>query len=97
VTGVKTDSDRHTFVFAIAANGDQSFGWTSAMNLEGGFKNETTGLAPSTWTLEPLGTNKTCIDANSLIRQGPPDFASTGTKIPFRSFVAVTCDVLFEN
>ena len=90
VTNVRTDSGRHTFIFATAANGDQPLGWTSAMNLEGGFKNETVGLAPGTWTLEPLGINKTCIDANSLIREGPPDFGSTGTKIPHRSFVAVT-------
>jgi hypothetical protein len=90
VTDVRTDADRHTFVFAVAANGDESFGWTSAMNLESGFKNETTGLAPSKWNLEPLGTNMTCIDANALIRDGAPDFASRGTTIPERSFVVVT-------
>jgi hypothetical protein len=90
VTDVKADSGRHTFVFAVAANGNESFGWTSAMNLEGGFKNETAGLAPSKWDLEPLGTNMTCIDANAFIRDGAPDFLSRGTKIPFRSFVAVT-------
>jgi hypothetical protein len=60
------------------------------MNLEGGFKNETAGLAPSKWDLEPLGTNKTCIDRNALIRDGSPNFASLGRAIPIRSFVAVT-------
>src|SRR5687768_15942236 len=52
ITNVKTDSGRHTFVFAVAANDGQQFGWTSAMNLEGGFKNETAGLAPGKWDLE---------------------------------------------
>jgi hypothetical protein len=90
VTDVTNDSGRHTYVFAVSASGDQSYGWTSAMNLEGGFKNETAGLAPAKWDLEPLGTNMTCIDANALIRDGAPDFASRGTSIPVRSFVAVT-------
>ena len=90
VTDVKTDSGRHTFVFVVPANGGQPFGWTAAMNLEGGFKNETAGLAPSKWNLEPLGTNKTCIDRNALIREGSPNFGSLGTKIPIKSFVAVT-------
>ncbi|HEU4933144.1 MAG TPA: hypothetical protein VFT48_13770, partial [Pyrinomonadaceae bacterium] len=90
VTDVTNDSGRHTYVFAVSASGDQSYGWTSAMNLEGGFKNETAGLAPAKWDLEQLGTNMTCIDANALIRDGAPDFASRGTSIPVRSFVAVT-------
>jgi hypothetical protein len=90
VTDVMTDSGRHTYVFAVSATGDQTYGWTSAMNLEGGFKNETAGLAPVKWDLEPLGTNMTCVDANALLRDGAPDFASKGTSIPVRSFVAVT-------
>lgn len=90
VTDVKADSGRHTFVFAVAANSDQTFGWTASMNLEGGFKNETAGLAPSKWDLEPSGSNMTCIDANAFIRDGAPDFTSRGTKIPIRSFVAVS-------
>lgn len=90
VTDVKSDSGRHTFVFVVDANSGESFGWTSAMNLEGGFKNETAGLAPPKWDLEPLGTNMTCIDANALIRDGAPDFVSKGTMIPVRSFVVVT-------
>ena len=90
VTDVKADSGRHTYVFAVAANDDRQFGWTSAMNLEGGFKNETAGLAPGKWELEPLGNNKTCVDAKAFIRDGAPDFTSRGTTIPVRSFVAVT-------
>ena len=89
VTNVKTDSGRHTFVLAVAANGDRVYGWTAAMNLEGGFKNETAGLAPSKWDHEPAGSNMTCIDANALIRDGAPDFISRGTTIPIRSFVSV--------
>ena len=56
VTDVKTDSGRHTFVLAAAAIGNLVYGWTAAMNLEGGFKNETAGLAPSKWDLEPWAT-----------------------------------------
>ena len=90
VTDVTTDSGRHTFVFAVAANGGQRFGWTSSMNLEGGFKNETAGLAPSKWDLEPSGNNMTCVDKNAFIRDGAPDFVSRGTTIPIRSFVAIS-------
>src|ERR1041384_3739831 len=90
VTDVMTDSGRHTFVFAVAANDDRQFGWTSSMNLEGGFKNETAGLAPGRWELEPLGNNMTCVDAKAFIREGAPDFTSRATTIPVRSFVTVT-------
>lgn len=90
VTDVKPDADRHTFIFAVAADGDRVYGWTAAMNLEGGFKNETAGLAPSKWDFEPSGHNMTCIDANALIRDGAPGFVSRGTTIPVRSFVTVT-------
>src|ERR1044072_29703 len=90
VTDVTSDSGRHTYVFAVSAADETSFGWTSAMNLEGGFKNETAGLAPAQWGVAPLGTNMTCIDANALIRDGAPDFASRGSSIAVRSFVAVT-------
>src|SRR5678815_141600 len=90
VRDVKTDSGRHTFVLAAAASSDRVYGWTAAMNLEGGCKNETAGLAPAKWDLEPSGTNMTCIDANALIRDGAPAFASKGTSIPLRSFVSVT-------
>jgi hypothetical protein len=85
VTGVKTDSGRHTFVLAAATGSDRVYGWTAAMNLEGGFKNETSGLAPSKWDLEPSGSNMTCIDANALIRDGAPEFISRGATIPLRS------------
>lgn len=90
VTDVKTDSGRHTFVFAVPVEEGPAFGWTSAMNLEGGFKNETAGLAPSKWDLEPSGKNMTCVDANALLREGPPNFTSLGTKVPVKSFVSVT-------
>jgi hypothetical protein len=90
VTDVKTDSGRHTFVFAVPAEEGPAFGWTSSMNLEGGFKNETAGLAPSKWDFEPSGKNMTCVDANALLREGAPNFASLGTKIPVKSFVSVT-------
>ena len=88
VVDVKTDDDRHTYVLC-SANGS-SLGWTAATNLEGGFKNETVGLSPGVWQLEPSGRNKTCVDANALIRDGAPGFTSRGTAIPLRSFVAVT-------
>jgi hypothetical protein len=88
VVDVKADADRHTYVLC-SANGS-GLGWTAATNLEGGFKNETAGLSPGAWQLEPSGRNKTCVDANALIRDGAPGFASRGTAIPIRSFVAVT-------
>jgi hypothetical protein len=91
VKDVKPDPDRRVFVLARAANDPAVvFGWTSAANLLGSFTNETIGLAPAKWSLEPQGTNKTCIDAHALIREGPPGFASTGRAIPQKSFVVVT-------
>ncbi len=90
VLDVKADSSRHTYVLAAATDTEQVFGWTSAMNLEGGFKNETAGLAPAKWDLLPRGTNMTCVDTKAFIREGPPSFASKGTTIPVKSFVAVT-------
>ena len=90
VTDVKADSERHVYVFAVAADSGQQFGWTSAANLVGSFANETVGLSPATWALEPLGDNMTCVDNNALVRDGAPDFASKGTTIPVKSFVAIT-------
>lgn len=92
VIDVKTDPGRHVFVLASPANDDgaEPFGWTSSMNLEGGFKNETLGLSPSRWELEPQGNNKTCVDTNAVVREGPPSFVSKGTSIPQKTFVAVT-------
>jgi D-alanyl-D-alanine carboxypeptidase-like protein len=90
VIDVKTNADRHTFVLAITNDFGERLGWTSAMNLMGGFKNETCGLAPASWALEPQGANMTCVDDNALIRDGAPAFASRGTKIARGSFVAVT-------
>ena len=90
VLDVKADSVRHTYVLAAANDTGQVFGWTSATNLEGGFKNETAGLAPSKWNLPPRGTNMTCVDTKAFIREGPPEFNSKGTTIPIKTFVAVT-------
>ena len=90
VINVKVDSDRHTYVHVIDNAFGQQLGWTSAMNLMGGFKNETAGLAPANWALEPQGNNMTCVDNNALIRDGAPAFASQGMTIPVKSFVAVT-------
>lgn len=90
VVDVKPDSDRHTFVLVISNDTGQPLGWTSALNLMGGFKNETTGLAPAAWVMEPLGDNMTCVDNNALVRDGAPEFASKNTTIPVKSFVAVT-------
>lgn len=90
VTNVKADSDRHAYALAVAADSGQPFGWTSAMNLLGSLANETAGLAPATWALEPLGDNMTCVDKNALVRDGAPGFASRGTTIPARTFVAIT-------
>ncbi len=90
VLDVKADSDRHTYVLAAAADTEKPFGWTDCMNLEGQFKNETAGLAPAKWDLPPRGTNMTCVDTKAFVREGPPDFTSKGTTIPFKSFVAIT-------
>jgi hypothetical protein len=92
VTDVKTDEGRHTYVLVRPANvdGAAALGWTSCANLEGSFANETAGLAPSNWDLEPQGSNKTCVDGNTLIRGGPPDFVSTASTIPQKTFVLVT-------
>lgn len=90
VIDVKADADRHTYVLVTSNEFGEPLGWTSAMNLMGGFKNETAGLAPANWALEPMGNNMTCVDSNALVRDGAPNFASKGTMIPVGSFVAVT-------
>lgn len=90
VTDVKADSDRHAYAFCVGADSGERFGWTSAMSLLGSLANETAGLAPAAWTLEPLGNNMTCVDKNALVRDGAPGFGSRGTTIPVRTFVAVT-------
>ena len=90
VTDVRADADRHAYAFCVAADSGESFGWTSAMNLVGSLANETAGLAPASWALEPQGANMTCVDNNALVRDGAPAFASRGTTIPARTFVAVT-------
>lgn len=92
VTNVRTDSDRNVFVFAERANVSpaQPFGWTRATNLRGQFVNETTGSSPGEWVLFPQGNNLTVVDAQAVIRQGPPGFQSLGTLIPRGTFVVVT-------
>jgi hypothetical protein len=90
VIDFKVGAERHVYVLVVNNGSGEQFGWTSAKNLVGGFANETVGLAPSTWALEPLGDNMTCVNDNALIRDGAPTFASRGTTIPVRSFVAVT-------
>ena len=91
VSDVRADAAKNTFVFARpvdAAPGTPS-GWTKAMNLEGGFMNETVGLAPSQWALEPQDKNRTVTDKNALVRGGPPDFKPAGRSIPAGTFVLV--------
>ena len=91
VTDVKTDANRHVFVFArLSTDASKVFGWTSAMNLTGGFANETTGFAPGDFQVAPDGKSKTCVDAKAIIREGPPGFAPTAKTIAQKSFVVVT-------
>lgn len=91
VTDVKALTRKNVMVFARAANGNaESFGWTNAKNLVGGFLGEVAGFSPSKFEKEPEGNNKTCFDPNAVIRSGPPNFAPTGGKIPQGSFVMVT-------
>src|ERR1044072_10032143 len=47
VTGVKTDSGRHTFVLAAPTGSDRVYGWSAALYLEGWFNNENAGPASS--------------------------------------------------
>jgi hypothetical protein len=90
VKDIKVGAERHIYVFAVANDSGEQFGWTSARNLLGGFYNEAVGLSPAAWALEPLGNNMTCVDELAWIRDGAPTFASKGTTIPIKSFVAVT-------
>ena len=91
VTDVKALDRKNVMIFARPA-GDSAgaFGWTKAMNVAGSFLSEVTGFAPSEFEMEPDGNNKTCFDRNAHIRTGPPNFASTGEKIPPGTFVIVT-------
>src|SRR5262245_19630901 len=91
VTEVKAPHYKNVFVFARPANDPTaSFGWTRAGKLAGGFMGEVTGFAPAKYEKEPEGNNKTCFDPVALIRGGPPNFISTGNKIPQGTFVMVT-------
>jgi hypothetical protein len=60
-----------------------------ATNLEGGFLNETAGLAPASWALPPPGEHKTVTDKNAVVRGGGPKYASLGKTIPAGTFVFV--------
>ena len=91
VTDVKALDRKNGLIFARPA-GDPAgaFGWTRAMNVVGKFLGEVTGFAPSDFEMAPDGNNKTCFDRDARIRTGPPNFASTGQKIPPGTFVVVT-------
>ena len=90
VTDVKALTRQKVMIFARPA-GDSAgaFGWTRAMNIAGGFLGEVVGFSPSKFEMEPQGFNKTCFDPQAFIRGGPPNFASTGAKIPQGTFVVV--------
>ena len=91
ISGFKSNAERHLFVFARpAGDPNSSFGWTKATNLAESLENETCGFAPADWKREPEGNNKTCFSAQAFIRNGPPDFSSTGNLIPQKSFVMIT-------
>lgn len=92
VTDVRTNSARTVFacVEPIATDQHLPSGWTKASNLLGGLVNEIVGLSPADWALLPQGKNFTVTDAKSLIREGPPEFKSTGRAIPLGTFVLVT-------
>jgi hypothetical protein len=91
VSDVRADAAKNTFVFAnpVDAPPGTPSGWTKAMNLEGQFMNETAGLAPSQWALEPQGRNRTVTDRNAIVRGGAPGFASANRSIPAGTFVLV--------
>ena len=91
VSDIKPDAKRNVYVFVnpLDAEPNTPSGWTMAMNLEGGFLNETVGLAPSSWALPPPGDHKTVTDKSALIRDGGPSYASRGKTIPVGSFVHV--------
>lgn len=92
IIDTKVDTNRNVFVFAQDAQARPEIpsGWTKATNLEGSFLNELIGFAPDVWDFAPRGDNYTVTDASALIRNGAPNFTSTGTKIPKGSYVVVT-------
>ncbi|MBI1762177.1 MAG: D-alanyl-D-alanine carboxypeptidase family protein [Acidobacteria bacterium] len=91
VTEVRVDEARTVFVRAQPVNATLNLpvGWTLAANLEGQFLNEIIGFAPDNLELPPQGDNFTVTDNKALIRNGPPDFTSTGTKLMPGAFVLV--------
>lgn len=93
ITDVTTNADRTVFVLAEPVKkgkGSGPSGWTKASNLDGGFLNELVRFAPSEWDLWPAGDNFTVTDAQALIREGAPDFASLGRTLAPGSYVVVT-------
>jgi len=93
VSDVKTGASRVVFVFVepVATDVICPSGWTKASNLEGRLMNEIVGFAPSDWEHAPSDDgNFTVTDKKALIRQGAPNFASTGNTIAAGSYVMVT-------
>lgn len=91
ISDVRADPAKNTYAFVhpVEAPPGTPSGWTRATNIEGGLMNETAGLVPSKWTLEPQGRNRTVTDRNALLRGGPPDFRAAGRTIPAGTFVLV--------
>lgn len=92
VSDIRIGTSRTVFVFAepIIADATSLSGWTLASNLEGHFMNELVGFAPSDWKHAPSESgNFTVTDKKALIRQGAPDFKSTGETIAAGSYVMV--------
>ncbi|MBV9209364.1 MAG: M15 family metallopeptidase [Acidobacteria bacterium] len=91
LTAAQVGSTKRPFVFAeAAAEGGASFGWTAASNLKGKLVNETIGLMPAKAELSFKGNNRTVTDEMAFVREGPPNFTSTGDLIAAGTFVVVT-------
>lgn len=95
VSDVKVGASRTVFVFAepiAAADANAPSGWTLASNLEGQLMNEIINFAPSDWEFAPSAEtgNFTVTDQKALIRQGAPDYKSTGKTIAAGTYVLVT-------
>jgi hypothetical protein len=91
VSDVTSDERKNTYVrvHPVDCPPGTPSGWTMATNLEGGFLNETVGLAPASWALPPPGDHKTVTDKKAVIRDGGPAYASRGKTIPAGTFVSV--------
>lgn len=91
VSDAKADDRNNIYVFVnpVDAPPNSPSGWLKATDLQGEFRNETLGLAPSSWALPPPGDHKTVTDKNAIIRDGGPSYASRQKTIPAGSFVFV--------